>query len=145
MKGNLWILSILVVALTVAAVAIPAAVTSNAEPVHAEENQTLDKNGTQLDQASDAVVIYENETVTVGNETLTRGEEYTLDYESGILAANSSEYNGTDVLVDYTVSQPADGRTGEIAALLGLLNPIWPLLVVAAAFATLLGLISWVW
>ena len=145
MKGNLWIVAVLVVTLGVAAVAIPGVLSGMSETVHVtQEEQTLDSNGTQLDEAGASFELYQNETVveTENGTELTRGEEYTLDYNTGILAANQSDYDGTEVLVNYTYNQPQDDRTGEIAALLGVFNPVLPFLVVVGVLATLLAMVT---
>jgi len=147
MKGSFWIIAVLVVSLTVGALAIPAAVANSADTVTVEnEPQTLDENGTQLAEASDesTVVIYDNETVTVGNDTLVSGEDYQFNNKTGIITPTNSTVTGDEALVNYSVAQ-TDGRTGAVASLLGLFGPIWPLLVVAAVFATLWGMITSVW
>jgi len=150
MKGNIWLLSVLVIVMLVGSLAVAGLVSSVSSPEQVTgENITLDRNGTQLAEASDAVQLYQNETVTVENgtnrTTLTRGTDYVIDYDLGVLESNRTQYNGSDVLVNYTVSQPDNGRTQRIASLLSLLNPIWPVLVLLAILGTTWSLVSGWW
>jgi len=150
MKGNIWTVAILVIVLGVATVGIAGLISSASSGVSVTaENVTLDPNGTQLAEASDAVQLYQNETITIENgtnrTTLDRGTDYLIDYDTGVLEPNRSQYNGSDVLVNYTVSQPDSERTTQIAALLSLLNGIWPILIVLAILATTWSLASGWW
>jgi hypothetical protein len=150
MKGNIWLLSVLVIVLLVGSLGVAGLVSSVSSPEQVTgENITLDGNGTQLAEASGAVQLYQNETVTVENgtnrTTLTRGTDYVIDYDLGVLESNRTQYNGSDVLVNYTVSQPDNARTQRIASLLSLLNPIWPVLVLLAILGTTWSLVSGWW
>jgi len=150
MKGNFWIVSILVIVLTVATLGVAGLLSSASSSEHVtDENVTLNANGTQLAEASDAVGVFQNETVTVQNDTgrttLSRGTDYTIDYQTGVVASNGSQYTGSDVLVNYSVSQPENARTLRIASLLSLLNAIWPVLIVLAILATTWSLASGWW
>jgi len=150
MKGNIWIVSVLVVVLGVATLGVTGLVSSASSPEHVtDETVTLADNGTQLAEASDAVQFFENETVAIENQSgryeLDRGTDYTIDYTDGELASNRSTYNGTDALVNYSVSQPDDGRTLRIASLLSIANSIWPVLILLAILATTWSLVSGWW
>lgn len=150
MKGNIWTVAILVIVLGVATVGIGGLISSVSSGVSVTgENVTLDANGTQLAEAGDAVQFYQNETVTIENQSgryeLDRGADYVIDYDLGVLEPNRTQYNGSDVLVNYTVSAPDNGRTQRIASLLSIANSIWPLLIVLAILATTWSLVSGWW
>jgi hypothetical protein len=150
MKGNIWLMSVLIIVLVVGSLAVAGLVSSASSPEHiTDENLTLDSNGTPLAEVDGAAQLYQNETITVGNDSsrteLDRGTDYTIDYDSGMVESNSSQYNGSDVLVNYSISQPDNDRTVRIASLLSLLNAIWPVLILLAILATTWSLVSGWW
>ena len=148
MKGNLWIVAVLIVVLTVGAVALPGLLSEvGTTATVTDETQVLTVGGTQLDEAGGVTTVLDNETLVDSEtgETLERGENYTLDRGDGILAANDTQDADREVDVTYSVKTPEDERTDEIGSILALLNPVWGLLVVLAALATLWGLVTAWW
>jgi len=143
MKGTMWIVTILVVALGVAIVAIPAQLSSTAETQSvANEPHTLDKTGSTLDAADEMVVFYDNETVTSpdGNTTYQRGEHYNITDEPAIVATNSTV--GTDVEIDYHY-RATDQTNQQLTSLFGVISPFLPWLVILAVFGALMAFLGW--
>lgn len=142
MNGNMWIVTILVVVLGVAAVAIPAQLDESAETRQVtNEPHTLDVNGSVLGNAEEMVVFYDNETVTSpdGNTTYQRGDDYYIN-DTSIVGTSSTA--GTDVVINY--SYRAAGSTNQqFMSLFGIFSPVLPWLIILAVFGTLMAFLGW--
>lgn len=145
MQGNLWTVAILVVVVGVAAVAIPATLSEQTETRSVtNETATLQQNETTfLDHKQNMSVIYQNETVRDGTTLLDRGEDYLIDYDEAAIYANSTQFNGTQVEINYSYGAIENDRTNRIATLITPFNAVLGLLAILALFGAVFGLMGW--
>jgi len=147
MKGTIWTVTVIGVVLAVGLLAIPSAVESNAnvETVTNETHTLTVTNETELNAESEWYRLIENETVRdAENGTVyERGEDYLVDYENGTLNATlNGSAGGDEVAVNYSY-QTLDGQTTAIVGLLGITEPVLPLLFVLACFGALYAMVGW--
>lgn len=147
MKGNIWIVAILIVVLAVGSIAIPATITdeTTTERVTGEE-QTLDReNASYLNNSDEMAVLYDNVTVRSQdfNISYQEGEDYRVDYSQAQIYANSTTLDDQTVRVNYSYDKYNDDRTQQIAGLFNLFDPIFGLVAVLSIFATLWAMMGW--
>jgi len=144
MNGNLWTVAVLVVVLVVGALAISGSATEQAAfQQTVNETQTLSQNeSVTLENGSDAVVFYENETVRDGTETFERGDDYLIDYETGQITANDSRLHNRTVDINYSTERVTDEQTSNLIGTIDLLDPVLGWLVILAMLATLVGYVA---
>jgi len=146
MKGSIWTVVVVAVVIAVAFLAIPAALSNNADVEAESETHTLRvTEPSNLTAADEWYRLIENETVEdAGNGTAyERGDDYLIDYQNGTLnATQGGDAAGENVVVSYHY-ETIDQRSEEFVALLTVVEPIIPWLFVATVFGALFAMLGW--
>lgn len=146
MKGSIWTVVVVAVVITVAFLAIPAALSNNADVQQESETHTLKvTNESELGAAGEWYRLIENETVEdAENATVyERGTDYLIDYQNGTLnATQGGDAGGEEVVVSYHY-ETIDEQSEDIAGLLATAEPIIPLLLLITALGAVLAMLGW--
>lgn len=143
MKGTIWTVVIVVVLAGVMFVGVSGqfADATQTEEIVAEEHTLSESDAITLEAADEwSSMVDESEEIRTDEETLTRDEDYTIDYDTGDVTS-SEEFDGADVEIDYAYNA-VDEDTEAIAAVLGPLAVPIAWFVVIAGVGAILGWIA---